>query len=629
MKEILVIAPTSDIYDKALALVQEHGFDDVDVILANMAEGVQAAQQACREGTSILVSRGGTYEMLSESLEVPIVEIKVTAYDLVKSIKPLLGSEGPIGVMGYKNVVYGFDILADLLPVEIVKFEISSVDDVPQVIEEYGKRNIKVFVGDSNIEMVGHALQCEAVRISSRKTPIREAIEESRRILHSIKAQKRRSQQIIAVADFIHDGVIAIDEKSAIFIFNHSAEKIFGVHKEDMLGRDICSVLPECTLQEHLHAAPSQVGKVLSVRGDTIAINRTAVLVDGHVAGAVATFQPVSALQSVEQKIRRTLADKGFSARYRFEDIVHSSDGMAQCIAKGRKFAQYDTPVLVLGESGVGKELFCQSIHNSSARRSAPFVAINCAAIPASLIEAELFGYEQGAFTGAASKGRAGIFELAHRGTVFLDEIGELPLHLQGRLLRVLAEKTIMRVGGDKMIPVDVRIICATNKDLHSMVQEGSFRRDLFYRINVLTLPVPSLNTCGEQHILTLARHFLLRYSKRYGKAPLPLTPEVERALAHRRYEGNARELKGLMERCAILGSFEGVEEDGNQADNIPAGQNNIWNELTDLRSVEDRYIQHVYESTEGNCVKTCQILKISRTTLWRRLGMSKEDVSK
>lgn len=634
VKEILLLAPTRDIYEKARAIVHESDFANVGVILASMGDGLAAAEQACRDGTSILISRGGTYEILCKHLDVPIVEIKVTAYDLIDSIKPLLPEGGPIGVMGYKNVVYGFDILASLLPVEIVKFEISCVEDVARVTDAYRKLGVSICVGDANIEMVAEQLHCPGIYISSRKLSIREAIEESRRILTSIKTQKHRSQQIIAVTDFMHDGIIAIDKHGTISICNHSAEKIFNITKEAVLGRDIRDVLPGCRLYEQLCVSQPQVGYLLPVGNTKVVINRTPVLVDGTVAGAVATFQDVSDLQHVEQKIRRSLADKGFSAHYTFAAIVHASDRMEQSIAMGREFAQYDTPVLIMGESGAGKEIFCQSIHNSSARRTGPFIAINCAAIPPSLIEAELFGYEQGAFTGAVSKGRAGIFELAHRGTVLLDEIGELPIHLQGRLLRVLAEKTIMRVGGDKMVPVDVRIICATNKHLQNMVHEGAFRRDLFYRINVLTLSVPSLNECGAAHILTLAKHFIQHYSHRYNKKPLCLPAVVERHLVKRRYEGNVRELKGLMERCVILASFEGLlAEMPSPVDQaVPSSTvdaRTAREAMPALRSVEDSYIREVFHKTGRNCQETCKILKISRSTLWRRLGMADVAVAK
>lgn len=635
MKEILVIAPTRDIYDKARAIVGESGYDNVGIVLASMGEGLLAAEQACREGASILVSRGGTYQILCDKLDLPIVEIKVTAYDLIESIKPLLNGPGPIGVMGYKNVVYGFDILAGLLPVEIVKFEIDCVEDVPRVIEAYGKLGITVCVGDANIELVAEALRCKAVAISSRKAPIREAIEESRRILASIKWQKRRSQQIISVTDFMHDGIVAIDEYGLISIFNRSAERIFNVNKEEALGRHIRSVLPTCALIEQLDSRQTHIGNLLTVDNNTIAINRTPVIMDGHVVGAVATFQRVSDLQHVEQKIRRSLSDKGFVAQYTFDDIIHNSPHMAQCIETDRQFARYDTPVLIMGESGVGKELFCQSIHNHSDRRAAPFVAINCAAIPPSLIEAELFGYEQGAFTGAGSRGRAGIFELAHKGTVFLDEIGELPLHLQGRLLRVLAEKIIMRVGGDKMVPVDVRIICATNKDLHAMVGEGAFRRDLFYRINVLTLSIPSLNQCGAAHILTLARHFIRHYSQSYARPALALPPLMERRITDRRYEGNVRELKGLIERCVILGSFDSLAPARPAANVHPSGadtgrqgRGEGGEDMPSLRHVEDAYITEVFEKTGRNVTATCRVLHIGRSTLWRRLGMLRESAS-
>jgi PAS domain S-box-containing protein len=549
----------------------------------------------------------------------------------------MMDCQGPVGVVGYNNVVYGFDILKKLLPMEIVKVELRQAEDVESAIAAYRDTGITTFIGDTNVREVSERLGSSYIQITSQKESILTAIQEARRILQSAKAERLRAQQIITVTDFVHDGIIAINAEGVISIFNRAAEKIFHVDKEEALNAKVTDVVPQCALPETLRTRRPMVGHVLRVGGNSIAINRAPVVVDGAVTGAVATFQDVTEMQKVEQKVRRTLADRGFSARYTFEDIVHESAAMRDCIETARQYAEYDTPVLVTGESGVGKELFCQSIHNGGSRRDGPFVAINCAAIPPSLMETELFGYAEGSFTGASRKGRAGIFELAHRGTVFLDEIGEIPLELQGRLLRVVQERQVLRLGDDKMIPVDVRIICATNRPLERMVREERFRRDLFFRINILTLHVPSLRRRGAESILALAAHFMRTYSERYGKPPLPFTAEVRAALTQRRYEGNVRELEGLMERCVILGTFAGLcppacpsgcppdcaEHDAAEtwtaAKDASAGPPEPGRS-PDLRTVADRYIRQVYERAGGNVREACAVLGINRSTLWRRL---------
>lgn len=207
---------------------------------------------------------------------------------------------------------------------------------------------------------------------------------------------------------------------------------MFGVDRTAAIGRNVREVIPNTLLHEVLHTGIPQLEKLQTVRNCVIATNRVPIIVDGQVKGAVATFQDVTEMQKTEQTIRRKLLKKGFTARYRFEDIVGESPQMKECIEAARRYALYDTPVLICGESGVGKELFAQSIHNASPRAQAPFVAVNCAALPPALIESELFGYEEGSFTGAKKEGRAGVFELAHGGTLLLDEISEIPLPCRG-----------------------------------------------------------------------------------------------------------------------------------------------------------------------------------------------------
>jgi len=629
MKKIAVIAPLRDIYDTAVEIVEKQGFTNVEVILGSMHVGLDKARQCVLDGAAVLVSRGGTYQMIREELDVPVVEIKVSAYDIIESLSPLSQDYDAVGVVGYNNVVEGFDVLKKLLPMKIVKVELQHETDIPQAIEKYKDLGIQTFVGDANVKLVSEGLGRPCIEISSQKDSVLTAIREARRVFRAAVAEQRRAQRIISVTDFVHDGILAINGEGKVSIFNRSAERIFGINKMDALGRPVSEVVKTCKLPDLLSHTGPQVGQVLDVGRNKIAINRAPVIVDGKISGAVATFQDVTEMQNVEQKIRRTLAERGFSAKHTIRDIVHDSGVMQACIDDALHYAQYDTPVLVFGESGTGKELFCQGVHNASARAGGPFVAINCAAIPASLMESELFGYAEGSFTGASRKGRAGIFEMAHRGTVFLDEIGEIPLELQGRLLRVLQEKQIMRLGGDKLTPVDVRMVYATNQPLEQLVAQERFRRDLYFRINILSLRIPPLRERGPRDILKLAEHFLRLYSERYRRPFMNITPAVREALLSRDFEGNVRELKGLVERAVILGSFEKVLSGGpataSAPSSVPAlaqclGETDGIETLPDLRSLENDYIREVLRRTDGSVKKAGEVLKISRSTLWRRL---------
>lgn len=626
MKDIVVICPIQNIYDIALKIIEKHQYHNIDVMLGNMSEGVSIAGQAIAAGAKIIVSRGGTYHMIREAYSIPVTEIKVDAYDIIESYGQIDGGVHEIGVVGYSNIIYGFDIIRRLIPERIHMIELHSEVGVDDIIRANMEKGINNYIGDANIIPIVHQLGCQGQVIQSRAETILTAMQEARRILRANKYEKERAQWLVTMTDFIHDGVIAIDREEHITIFNRRAENIFGVSKEQALGQKISSLIPGSILPEVLESGRAQHSQLQKINNTNITTNRIPIIVDDETTGAVATFQEVTEVQNLERKIRRKLSEKGFVAKYTFDDILYQSKAMESCIDMARKYAAFDTPIHICGSSGVGKELFCQSIHNASPRANGPFVAINCAAISPSLIESELFGYVEGSFTGAGKKGRAGIFELAHEGTLFLDEICELPIDLQSRLLRVLQEKQVMRIGDSKMIPVDVRIITASNRYLGRMIQEGTFRKDLYFRINILTLRIPELSRRKED-ILPLAELFIRRYAKKYHKPELALTPDVKMLLLNHDYQGNVRELEGMMEKSVILSSFDNLDQSWLRAprpssQEAPAVREEEAAPLTiaSLKDMESEMIQKVLRQTGGNMQESARILGISRTTLWRKL---------
>lgn len=239
---------------------------------------------------------------------------------------------------------------------------------------------------------------------------------------------------------------------------------------------------------------------------------------------------------------------RGHIAKHYFDDIIHESEVVKRTIDIAKSYSDVDSNILIIGETGTGKEMYSQSIHNHSSRKNKPFVAINCAALPESLLESELFGYAEGAFTGAMKGGKQGIFELAHQGTLFLDEIGEISPSLQSRLLRVLQEREVMRIGDDKVIPVDVRIIAATNKNLLEMVKNNEFREDLYYRLSVLDLHLPSLREYKDD-IPLLVHHFVRSFTK---NEPVQITDEAMERLKQEQWEGNIRQLQNFCELMLV-----------------------------------------------------------------------------
>ncbi|HHY71446.1 MAG TPA: sigma 54-interacting transcriptional regulator [Thermoanaerobacterales bacterium] len=316
--------------------------------------------------------------------------------------------------------------------------------------------------------------------------------------------------------------------------------------------------------------------------------------------------------------MRDKILSKGFYATYQFHNIKGKSKSIKDCISYGMKFASTDSTVLIVGETGVGKELFAQSIHNNSSRKDGPFVAVNCASLPESILESELFGYEEGAFTGAKKDGKAGLFELAHSGTIFLDEISEMPIRLQARFLRVLQERKVMRLGSDQIIPVNVRIISATNKKIKDLVTVNKFREDLFYRLNVLTLVIPPLRE-RKDDIHELVKEFWLYYFK---DDSIYLTEDGIRALEEYDWPGNIRQLKNFIEKLSIINTSNTI--DGSIVNTMVKKFEPIFEVQNEIKissshsPISKEEIKDALIVSKGNRTRAAKILGIHRSTLWR-----------
>ncbi|MCL6575046.1 sigma 54-interacting transcriptional regulator [Kyrpidia sp.] len=354
------------------------------------------------------------------------------------------------------------------------------------------------------------------------------------------------------IVDLSHDGIIGVNNEGRVVVFNPAAGEILGIPVQEALGKIITEFNPGAGLPRVLERKTPEKDELRQVGGRTVVANRAPIIRRGELIGAVSTFRDVTQLQQYEQSIRRKLHHRGLAAKWTLEDMVAESPAMRELVELARRYAGVDSTVLLMGESGTGKEILAQGIHSASRRRGGPFVALNCAAVPETLLESELFGYEEGSFTGARKGGKQGLFELAHGGTLFLDEIGELPIALQARLLRVLQEREVMRLGGTRVIPVDVRIIAATNQDLTSLMERGMFRRDLFFRLAVLVLSVPPLRERTED-IPHLVRAFVREWIDGGGKHILPPPEEDLERMKDYPWPGNVRELRNLVERAIVL----------------------------------------------------------------------------
>ncbi len=362
---------------------------------------------------------------------------------------------------------------------------------------------------------------------------------------------KRKIEVILNTVD---EAIVAVNETNEIVVFNPAAERLLEINAIQAMGQNLKNIIPEVNFTACLKNGESILHDIKRINDNYYIVSANPTTDEiGLVNGVVATFRPVGEVQELETMVRRELKKKGNIAKHTFSEIVGQSEEIKEAIALAKQFAKTELTVLLEGESGTGKELFAQAIHNYSHRKNGPFVALNFAALPENLVESELFGYEEGAFTGARKGGKQGLFEQAHLGTIFLDEIGDSSLEMQKKLLRVLEEREVRRVGGSTVTPVDVRVIAATNQDLESLVKQGKFRSDLFYRLCTLPIYIPPLRARSGDIFLLI--NYLAR--KLYNRE-LSLEPPLREFLSHYQWPGNIRELQNVVKyMCSVVGPQE------------------------------------------------------------------------
>lgn len=439
-------------------------------------------------------------------------------------------------------------------------------------IKSYPKLDIAVTVGEPNL--VPHGVK-KVINIGTRQIDIttladiarklglievlgdslsshyiNEIIRLLNRINDNAKEMKVISSRLETVANCLPVAILYVKKDGTIIVSNEKMYNLLGCSDKDIIGKNIKDVLPEMAMKN----SDAQV-EVIVIRDNTLFVTSNVIEGRGSEDGIIYTFEEREKIERNEHEIRRITTRKAIRTKYyTFDDIVYVSKSMEKLVEKAKTFAVTDSTILIQGESGTGKELFAQAIHSASKRASGPFVPVNFASMPESLIESELFGYEEGSFTGAVKGGKRGLFEEAHGGTIFLDEIGDAPLEFQCTLLRVIQERQVRRVGGIKEIPIDVRIIAATNKDLVEEINKGNFRSDLYYRLNVLPLRTLSLRE-RKSDILVLANYFLKKYSKnKITSLDEILDENAIKALFDYDWPGNIRQLENAMEYLTVIG---------------------------------------------------------------------------
>lgn len=573
----------------------------------------------------VIIARGFTAHTLKRR-KIPCVELKTTGYDVLAAVKTCLNQWDVkrIAVVGAFNMVYGAEQVNQVYPG--LRVSCYAEDDETMlktaVLRAKEDGNQVIVGGYSTVEL---AKQCDvpAVMIRSGREAVNQAITEALALAAVTVYEREKRDEIASIMNYSFQGIISVNRKGMITLANSCCYSYMKERKEPLTGADIREVFPGIRIEEVIHQKKKILSEVCDCSGRPVMVNCVPVSGESQDFGAVITFQGTEQIQAEEGKLRKRIYSTGFTAKYDFTHILYKSPVMEKLIQTAEKYSYADSNILIHGETGTGKELFAQSIHNSSPRRKYPFVAINCAALPENLLESELFGYVEGAFTGAARGGKMGFFEIAHRGTIFLDEIGDISPKLQSRLLRVLQEREIVRLGNDTVIPIDVRVICATNRNLRQEVEQGNFRRDLLYRLDVLELHIPPLRE-RRQDIPYLVRKMTGFEHERTGCVLEKISEEGMELLKRHEWPGNVREIRNFCERICIL-CERPVAGDGEVRQALPGipvkeDAAGMMHKDTGLAGAERQALVEALERFGYNRARTAAYLEIDKSTLWRKM---------
>ena len=626
MINILFIVPTTHMEKNVKEIFDSH--PQKDMLYRNIS--VVPAEEVdlnALEG-DIIIARGLTFQKIKNHKPlIPKIELHIRSIDIINALRQCINkfSSKKIALIGKYSSISSAKPLFNLLNCNIKLYD-HDVENIPMAFSLALEEDCDAFVGGHSVCQYVKTKNRNYIEIETGKEAILNTINEAIRT-YEILEQSKLYETVIHNSK---DSILYVDNDFRITLMNSTAvtylEKLY--QKKSFNREHINNVFPFMydNIKKVFLEKKEIANELHKIKDVQIAATYMSICVGDRVTGVLINFTNVEKIQQDEIQIRKKLSFTGLHAKYSFENIIHKSPLMAQTIQQAKKIAKVSSNVLIIGETGTGKELFAQSIHNESPRKNGPFVAVNCASLPENLIESELFGYSGGAFTNATKEGKAGLIELAHNGTLFLDEISEVPVSFQSKLLRVLQENEVRRIGDNKVISVNVRIISALNKNIYQLVKDGLFRSDLLYRLDVLRIKIPPLRSRSED-ILELFMYYVNIFNKTMGSFISSITPEAAALLQNYEFEGNVRELKNTAERVCVLSDSKTISY-SDMYEVIYNKDVDITNSLSEPKKYfiensedsEKKLVEDALIKSNYNRKKAAELLKIDRTTLWRKM---------
>ena len=605
---------------------------DIQVVEQPFNEALRTAATMARERqVDVFLSTNLMAQELRIHLELPVVPIHVTGFEILEALTKAHALASRVALFSFGRIHDEIERARPLLKVDVRQLIYGDRGSIERHMEQVKRDGIEVVVGAGGVIDAAPQFGLRGVFVHGESS-MRKALDDALELVRLMRSDAAKRERLDAIVGHLKEGVLAVDMNERVQLINPAMEHFMAIDGSKVIGRPLGEFSTALRLNATLRSGLVELEHIQQLGARMVVAGRIPIREQGVQTGAVLTLQDAVSVQRADRNIRAHTRQKQFKARYELAQIVGGSSAITLARTMAAHYAQSDSTVLITGESGTGKELFAQGIHNAGRRRAESFVAVNCPAIPETLLESELFGYDEGAFTGARRGGKTGLFETAHGGTIFLDEIGDMPISLQTRLLRVLQEREILRVGGNTPIPIDVRVIAATNRDLRGDIAQGSFRKDLFYRLNILHLDLPPLRQRPEDvpELAGMVAASLLRRTGSKLRAE-DFLPKMMPALERYSWPGNVREMENVIERViAFYSGLGGIEDEATLPTVLPElfsaqpdpshGPEGPPALRTLSRVAELAHVRKMLADCGGDHAMAAQRLGISRTTLWRKL---------
>ena len=602
--------------------ISEINSQDIGFVECHISDVEDVAQQLTVNGCQIILCTGATASYLQKILSIEIQVIRTGMFDVIQAISSLKQYKR-IALLGKSTTTVSLEDYSEIFLLDIKQFTYDSYFDAKRTIQLIKKEKFDAVIG-SPISVELAISEGLVGQLTMTVVSLKDLLTNALSSLEKIRREQSTINRLTEIFNHLNEGVCFITKNKKISFINTSMAELLKKSPADVLNKSPADVFGNLDL-DISHHNPRQL---LDIENYQLAVHILEMNND-YINGYILSAQELNALEYSSSEFRK-VSSRNVNTRYHFNQLSTRNAIFKTTLTLAKAYAKTDSTVLITGESGTGKEVLAQSIHNHSSRSKAPFVAINCASFPESLLESELFGYAEGAFTGAKKNGRIGLIESAHNGTLFLDEIGDMPLHLQTRFLRVLQERQISRLGSTASHHLNIRIIAATHADLENLVANDNFRADLYYRLNILRLSIPPLRNRPED-ILTLADSFL----KKYRKSIKDLPDALPHLLKKYSWPGNIRELENIIERIQVLFYFD---KSHSQPDFLSLHLPELFsstqkeNNTSLLKKAkinqETLLIEQTLQEVDGNLELAAKNLGISRTTLWRKMKTMNSDVS-